>query len=79
MTAPLQGLLWHRLYPEARAEAERGIALAPANLRLAQERAMSRLGEGDLAGARAGLRDVLPMLDRAALGPIQSPYVYACE
>jgi eukaryotic-like serine/threonine-protein kinase len=60
-------LLWLRRYPEARAEAERGLTLAPAALYLTQIRVISRLGEGDLAGARAGLRDIPPTLDRAAL------------
>jgi tetratricopeptide (TPR) repeat protein len=60
-------LLWLRHYPEARIEAERGLTLAPADLALTQYRAMTRLGEGDLEGARAGLRDIPPTLDRAAL------------
>jgi len=60
-------LLWLRRYPEARAEAERGLTFAPADLALTEDRAMSRLGEGDLAGARAELQDIPPTLDRAAL------------
>jgi serine/threonine-protein kinase len=60
-------LLWLRRYPEARAEAERGLTIAPADLGLTEDRAMSRLGEGDLAGARAGLRDIPPTLDRGTL------------
>jgi serine/threonine-protein kinase len=62
-----QVLLHLRRYPEARGEAERGLTLAPADLALTGYRAMSRLGEGDLLGARAALRDVPPTLDRAAL------------
>jgi eukaryotic-like serine/threonine-protein kinase len=60
-------LLSLRRYPEARAEAERGLTLAPADLALTEDRTLSRLGEGDLAGARAGLRDIPPTLDRATL------------
>ncbi|MFI5250418.1 MAG: tetratricopeptide repeat protein, partial [Gemmatimonadales bacterium] len=60
-------LLWLRRYPEARAEAERGLAIAPADLALTEHHAMSQLGDGDLAAAQAGLRDVPPTLDRAAL------------
>jgi eukaryotic-like serine/threonine-protein kinase len=60
-------MLWFRRYPEARAEAERGLAIAPADLALTEHRAMAQLGEGDLAAARAGLRDIPPTLDRSAL------------
>ncbi len=67
-------LLWLRRYPEARAEAERGATVAPANLLLIEYRAMSWLGEGDLAGARAGLRDIPPTLDRAALAAFMANY-----
>ena len=49
-------LLRLRRYPEAREAQERGLAIAPANLRLIQHKAMSFLGEGDLAGARAVLQ-----------------------
>ncbi len=68
-------LLWLRRYPEARAEAERGLTAAPANLFLIQFRAMSRLGEGDLARARVGLRDVPPTLDRATLAAYMANYL----
>ena len=47
-----------RRYPEAREFYERGLALAPANLSLIGETAMTYLGEGNLAGARAVLHDV---------------------
>ncbi len=60
-------LLSLRRYPEARAEAERGLTFAPANLGLPERRAMSQLGEGNLTGARAALRDIPPTLDRTAL------------
>jgi eukaryotic-like serine/threonine-protein kinase len=60
-------LLWLRRYPDARDEANRELAIAPADLALTEHRSMSQLGEGDLAAARAGLRDIPPTLDRAAL------------
>jgi TolB-like protein len=62
-----QLLLWLRRYPEARAEAERGLRLAPGDLELTETRAMSLLGEGDLRRARTSLRDTPPTLDRRAL------------
>jgi serine/threonine-protein kinase len=46
-------LIWLRRYPEARAAAERAIALAPDNLGVIEFRAMVPLAQGDLAGARA--------------------------
>jgi eukaryotic-like serine/threonine-protein kinase len=42
-----------RRYSQAREAFERGLALAPANLSLIGETAMTFLGEGNLAGARA--------------------------
>ena len=53
-----------RRYPEAREALDRGLALAPANVTLIEDKAMTFLGEGDLAGSRAVLeaasRDVEP-------------------
>ncbi|MEO8191424.1 MAG: protein kinase [Acidobacteriota bacterium] len=53
-----------RRYPEAREAFERGLALTPANLSLIGETAMTFLGEGNLAGARAVIhavrKDVAP-------------------
>jgi tetratricopeptide (TPR) repeat protein len=46
-------LLRLRRYPEAREALDRGLALSPANLALIEAKAMTHLGEGDLAGARA--------------------------
>jgi tetratricopeptide (TPR) repeat protein len=48
-------LLWLRRYREARDTFDRNLALAPADLGLIQGRAMTFLGEGDLAGARSVL------------------------
>jgi TolB-like protein/predicted Ser/Thr protein kinase len=56
----------HR-YPEGRTAAERGLTFAPANVALIEFCAMSWLGDGDLAGARAALRDVSPTVDRGTL------------
>ena len=46
-------LLRLRRYPEAREVLDRGLVLAPAGIDLIEFKAMSYLGEGDLAGARA--------------------------
>jgi TolB-like protein/tetratricopeptide (TPR) repeat protein len=46
-------LLRLRRYPEAREALDRGLALAPANLFMIEFKAMTFLGEGDPAGARA--------------------------
>ena len=56
-----------RRYPEARVEIERGLALAPANLTLIDARVTTLLGEGNLVGAQAALREVPATLDRATL------------
>ncbi|MDQ6892679.1 MAG: hypothetical protein M3167_08370 [Acidobacteriota bacterium] len=49
------GLAHLRRYPEAREAHDRGLAIAPAYLDLIEDKAMTFLGEGDLAGARAVL------------------------
>ncbi len=51
-------LLRLRRYPEAREAFDRGLALAPTNLTLIEQKAMTFLAEGDLAGARAVLSAV---------------------
>ncbi|HLN59646.1 MAG TPA: hypothetical protein VK416_13885, partial [Thermoanaerobaculia bacterium] len=48
-----QALLFLRRYPEAREAADKGLAVAPANLPLIENKAMASLGEGDLAAARS--------------------------
>jgi TolB-like protein/tetratricopeptide (TPR) repeat protein len=57
-------LLRLRRYPEAREAYDRSLALAPTNLSVIEGKAMTYLGEGDLAGARAVLgaapKDVEP-------------------
>jgi len=51
-----QSLLRLKRYPEALAAADRGLAVAPTNLDLLENKAMTRLAQGDLAGARAVIR-----------------------
>ena len=58
-------LLLTRHYSEARQACERGLALAPTNLSLLEFKAMAALGQGDLAGARAGLRAAPKEVDTA--------------
>jgi len=48
-----RALLWLRRYPEAREATDRGLAVAPDNRSLLQNRIMVQLGQGDLAGAQA--------------------------
>jgi len=48
-------LLFLRRYPEARQAIDAGLALSPDNLTLIQRRAVTFLGEGNLAGAQAYL------------------------
>ena len=50
-------LLRLRRYSEAREAFDRGLALAPANLTLIEQKAMTFLGQGDLARARAVLNN----------------------
>ncbi len=56
-----------RRYPEAREAFGRALALAPANLGLIESRAMTSLGDGDLAGARAQLQAVPGDVEPTAL------------
>jgi TolB-like protein/tetratricopeptide (TPR) repeat protein len=63
----------HR-FPEARTAAERGLAIDPANLSLIQDRVVAYLGEGNLTGAQAALRDVPATLDHAALVAYMATY-----
>jgi tetratricopeptide (TPR) repeat protein len=59
--------LWLRRYPEARAAAERGVALAPDHLGMRQQGAMIELAQGNLAGARAVLDASPPEVEPTAL------------
>ncbi|HMA02154.1 MAG TPA: hypothetical protein VKP02_07280, partial [Gemmatimonadaceae bacterium] len=60
-------LLSLRRYPEARAVAEKGLAVGAENLSLIEDRALSYAGEGDLTGIRASLREFAGAVDRAAI------------
>jgi tetratricopeptide (TPR) repeat protein len=54
-------------YPEAREAFDRGLALAPTNLRLIEEKVGTYLAEGDLAGARALLKAAPKEVEPTAL------------
>ena len=69
-----RSLLWLRRYPEARAQLDRALALAPADLGSRQNRLMVNLAEGDLAGARAILRDTPASVDPGALEAFMGNY-----
>jgi len=51
-----------------------GLELAPANLTLIEDKAMTYLQDGDLAGARAVLNSVPPDVDPTALVPFMAFY-----
>ncbi len=56
-----------RRYSEAREAFDRALALAPANLTLIEDKAMTFLGEGDLAGARGVLKAAPRQVEPTAL------------
>jgi TolB-like protein/Flp pilus assembly protein TadD len=60
-------LLWLRRYPEASAASRRALALAPFNLDVVMTRVMVHLAQGELAGARAVLRQVSGTIEPTAL------------
>ena len=64
-----------RRYTEAREVCDRGLALAPANLTLIHVKAMTFLGEGDLAGARAVLKTALKNVEPTALVAYMATYM----
>jgi TolB-like protein len=66
--------LWLRRDPEARASAERGLAIAPGDLALTEEHAMSFLAQGDLESARSTLRNLPPGSDRAPVAAFLANY-----
>jgi len=66
-TATVYALVGLRRYPEALQEAERGLALAPADLGLILAAVHAHLAQGDLTGAREVLRAVPREVDPAAL------------
>jgi serine/threonine-protein kinase len=60
-------LIFLRRYPEAQAALDRGLALAPGNLTIIENKAMVDIGQGDLAGAQAVVRTALSTMDPAVL------------
>ncbi len=58
-------LLWLRRYPEARQACDEALRLSNASPDVLDFKVATFLGEGDLAGARAVLRDALSELDTA--------------
>jgi serine/threonine-protein kinase len=58
-----QTLMYLRRHDDAIAAADRGLALAPTNLDLLEIKAMTRVAQGDLVGARAIVRDVPVAVD----------------
>ena len=60
-------LLRRRRYPEAREALDRGLALTPANIGLIESKAMTYLGEGDVAGARTVLKAASREVEATAL------------
>jgi serine/threonine-protein kinase len=52
--------LWLRRYPEALGASEAALALAPGDLSMIQDKAMVYVAQGDVAGARAVMREVSP-------------------
>jgi tetratricopeptide (TPR) repeat protein len=69
-----EAFLLLRRYPEARQALDRGLALAPANLLLIENKAMTYLAEGDLAGARAALRAAPGEVEPTALVAFVASY-----
>ncbi len=67
-------LLRLRRYPEAREALDRRLPLAPTNLDLIEDKAISYLGEGDLAGARAVLKAVPKEVEPTALVAFLAAY-----
>src|SRR4029077_1170761 len=62
-----QTLIRLRRHPEAIAAADRGLAVAPANLDLLENKAMAYLAQGDLGGAKAVIRSAPTEVEPTAL------------
>ena len=69
-----EALLWLRRYPEARDVLDRGLAFAPANLDLIEDKVVTYLGEGDLASARAVVAQPRKDVDPTALAVFLATY-----
>jgi tetratricopeptide (TPR) repeat protein len=69
-----EALLYLRRYPEAREALDRCLVLAPANLGAIENKAMTYLGEGDLAAARAVLKVTPKEVEPTALVAFLATY-----
>ncbi|HEX6617838.1 MAG TPA: protein kinase [Gemmatimonadales bacterium] len=63
-----------RRYPEALAESNRGLAIAPDNPALLENKAMVYLGQGDLEGARRVIREAPAGMDPTNLTAVFANY-----
>jgi TolB-like protein/tetratricopeptide (TPR) repeat protein len=70
----IDALVRLRRYPEAREAINRGLSLAPNNLALIQDKALTFLAEGDLAGARAVFKPAQKEVEPTALVAYQATY-----
>jgi TolB-like protein/Flp pilus assembly protein TadD len=69
-----EALLFLRRYAEAREVVDRGLAFAPANLDLIEDKTATYLAEGDLAGARAVVAAGRKAVDPTALAVFLATY-----
>jgi TolB-like protein/tetratricopeptide (TPR) repeat protein len=69
-----EALLFLRRYAEARDVVDRGLAFAPTNLDLIEDKTATYLGEGDLAGARAVVAAGRKAVDPATLNTFLATY-----
>ena len=60
-------MLWLRRYPEADAAFDRGLAISPSTLLLHSGKAMVRLAQGNLKGAREVVRSIPPDVEPTAV------------
>ena len=67
-------LVFLERWPEARAAADRALIVAPATPQVIEWKAMSYLGEGDLAGAQRVLREAERVLDPTPLSAFIANY-----
>ncbi|HJP57683.1 MAG TPA: protein kinase [Gemmatimonadales bacterium] len=67
-------LLWLRRYPEALAESEAALALAPGDLSVSQDKAMVYVAQGNLPAAQEVIRQVSPAVPAADLSAFFANY-----